>query len=383
LGGALRVLNIVGSLELGGTEQYLIRVAPLLREYGIEVEVCVLDRRGPSLEVAQDAGIPVHGTHARGRRSRTLTYAGIATVFEIASLIRRGRFDIVHSYLFHAEVVGTPAACLARTPRIIISRRAVYPWRRPVGAPYFLLETATNMLANELIANSFQVLRDSERTERLLPRTRTVIYNGVDAQRYGLASPGATGTLRLVTIGALAPRKGQEYAIQALRLVLDAGVDARLTLVGGGSDEELLRRAANENRVIRHVVFAGAQVDPRPFLLDADIFVLPSRQEGFSNALLEAMASGLPAVATDVGGNTEAIIDGEGGAIVPPFDAGALAEAVITLARARDNLVTMGRVNRRRAEELFSLEASVRKLASWYRRDDGLAGLATVPEPPL
>lgn len=321
--------------------------------------------------------------HARGRRSRTLTYAGIATIFEIASLIRRGRFDIVHSYLFHAEIVGTPAACLARVPRIIISRRAVYPWRRPIGARYFLLETATNMLANELIANSLMVLRDSERTERLLPRTRTVIYNGVDAQRYRLASPGATGTLRLVTVGALAPRKGQEYAIRALRLVLDAGVDARLTLVGGGSDEELLRRVASEERVDRYIAFAGAQADPRPFMLDADIFVLPSRQEGFSNALLEAMASGLPAVATDVGGNSEAIVDGEGGAIVPPFDAGALAEAVITLARARDRLVTMGTVNRRRVEQLFSLEASVRKLANWYRRDDGVTRPRESAETPL
>jgi glycosyltransferase involved in cell wall biosynthesis len=364
----LRVLNIVGSLELAGTEQYIVRVAPLLRRHGIDIEICVLDRRGPLIDAAAAGGIPVHGTQARGRRSRTMAYAGIATILEVASLTRRGRFDIVHSYLFHAEIVGTPAARLAGIRRAIVSRRALYPWRRPSGPVYFGLETATNALASELIANSFTVLRDAERTERLLPRTRTVIYNGVDPRHYALASPAPVGPLRIVTVGALAPRKGQEYALQALRHVRDAGVDARLVLVGGGSDEGLLRRIATEQEVEAEVEFAGPQADPRSFLVEADVFLLPSRQEGFSNALLEAMATGLPVVATDVGGNSEALIDGEGGAIVPPFDPVALAGALLRLARYRDQLAGMGRANRRRIEEVFSLDASVRNLAEWYRR---------------
>jgi glycosyltransferase involved in cell wall biosynthesis len=368
----LRVLKIVGSLELAGTERYIVRVAPLLRSFGIDVEICLLDRRGQLIEAAEAAGIRVHGTQARSRRSRTLVFAGLATVLEIASLIHRGRFDIVHSYLFHAEIVGTPAARLARVPRIIVSRRGVYPWRRPRGAPYFVLETATNMLANELIANSDFVLHDAERTERLLPKTRTVIHNGVDARQYALASPTTAGTLRLVTVGALAPAKGQIYAIEALRLVRDAGIDAQLTLVGGGGDESPLRRASNEFHVDRSVVFAGPQMDPRPFLLDADIFVLPSRAEGFSNALLEAMASGLPVVVTDVGGNREAVGEGEGSLIVPPVDSAALAQAILKLARSRDALVTMGQANRQRVEAVFSLDGSVRRLADWYRRSSGV-----------
>ncbi len=362
----LRVLNVVGSLALGGTEQYIVRMAPALRRYGIETEVCLLDRTGPLLEFAESAGIHVHGTRARGHLSRTLAYAGFATIREIASLIRRRHFDVVHSYLFHAELVATPAARLARTRRVIVSRRAVFPWRRPGGAHYFLLESVTNMLANELIANSHVVLADAERTDRLLPKTRTVIYNGVDPDRYGIASPRRTGKFRLVTVGALAPRKGQLYAIEALRLVRDAGVDAQLTLVGGGSDEELLRRASRSSRVGEHVAFAGPRLDPRPFLLDADLFLLPSRQEGFSNALLEGMASGLPAIVTDVGGNREAIVNGEGGMVVPPFDPRALARAIIALAQSRELLSAMGKANRRRVEEIFSLEASARKLAAWY-----------------
>ena len=109
-------------------------------------------------------------------------------------------------------------------------------------------------------------------------------------------------------------------------------------------------------------------------LLAADIFLLPSRQEGFSNALLEAMASGLPVVATDVGGNREAVIDGDGGAIVAPESPGALADAVVRLARERDVLPEIGLANRRRVEDVFSLEVSVQKLATWYwSRDSGAA----------
>ncbi|MEK6225049.1 MAG: glycosyltransferase [Chloroflexota bacterium] len=363
----LRVLNIVGSLELAGTEQYILRVAPRLRRYGIDVELCVLDRRGPLLETAKTADIPVHATKARTRRSRSVFYTGVAAVLEIASLIRKERYDIVHSYLFHAEAVGTPAARLAGTRRVIISRRAVSP-RRPEEPHYFVLETLTNLLADELIANSRAVLKDTEQSERLLPRTRTVIYNGVDPSEYSLARPGQDQRLRLVTVGVLAPRKGQEYALKALRLVRDAGIDARLTLVGDGPDSGRLRTMAQVEGIEDHVVFAGGQLDPRPFLVEADVFVLPSRQEGFSNALLEAMATALPVVATAVGGNVEAIVDGEGGWIVPPEDSAALAEALIRSARSREELATMGVSNRRRVESTFSLDSSVDQLAQWYRR---------------
>ncbi|MGH2498742.1 MAG: glycosyltransferase [Candidatus Limnocylindria bacterium] len=367
----MRVLNIIGTLEVGGTEQYLSRVIPLLRRgHGIGIDLWVLDRRGPLLEPLEAAGVAIFGARTPHRSGLPFMYAAATTALQMARLIRRRRYDIVHSYLFHAEVLGTVAARLARCPRTIISRRAVYPWRRPGGFIWHFLETMTNVLADEVIANSRAVLEDARRTEHRLPRRSTVIWNGVDVSCYRVADPRNIGSLRLVTVGALADRKGQEYVVDALRLIRDAGVEANLTIVGTGPNESLLRRMVAERQLAENVVFAGLQVDPRPWLLDADLFVLPSRQEGFSNALLEAMASGLPAVATDVGGNAEAVVHGEGGLIVPPRDSEAIARAVVELDGRRGELATMGRANRARVEALFSLEASVDRLASWYRGGD-------------
>jgi len=228
------------------------------------------------------------------------------------------------------------------------------------------MEQGTNLFANELIANCHAVLKDAEEHEPLLPATRTVVYNGVDVRHYQEGQVRTEGPLRLVTVGALAPRKGQEYAIEAVARLIRSGFEATLELVGAGPDEVMLRTKASEAGLGDRVIFAGEQRDPRPNLSRADIFVLPSRQEGFSNALLEAMASALPAVATDVGGNAEALIDGKGGRIVPPEQPEALATAIADLASDRPALAEMGRLNRQRVVDTFSLEASARSLADWY-----------------
>jgi glycosyltransferase involved in cell wall biosynthesis len=204
----------------------------------------------------------------------------------------------------------------------------------------------------------------------MLPKIRGVIYNGIDVADYKPTGPRLQGPLRLVTVGALAPRKGQEYLIEALAKLNARGVEATLELVGSGPDEAMLRRNAAGSGIADHVHFAGEQVDPRPYLECADIFVLPSRQEGFSNALLEGMACALPVVATDVGGNSEAIVEGEGGKLVAAGDPAALADAIAELASDRGRLVAMGRANRRRVAEKFSLEVSARNLARWYLGGD-------------
>lgn len=354
------------SFDVGGTENYIARVGAILRaRYGIELDVCLIKRSGPLIAAAEASGIPVFGTSFEDSLW-PMPIAAARAAADLARLIRRRRYDVVQSYLFLADVISTSAARLAGTRRIIVSRRAVHPWRRPAGLVYKALETGSNALAGELIANSRAVLHDAERTEWLLPARRSVVYNGVDAGHYEVAHPGQSRRVRLVTVGALAERKGHEYGLEALSLIRRRGIDAVLTLVGAGPLEERLRRAAATLSMTEFVTFAGLQVDPRPHLQAADVFVLPSRQEGFSNAILEAMASGLPIVATDVGGNAEAVVDGDGGFIVAPGDAPAIAAAIIRCLDANGGLAAMGAFNRARVEQIFSLDASAALMARWY-----------------
>ncbi len=362
----LRVLSVIGQLSAGGAETYLTRVAPRIRQQGIEMEICALNRVGPRLSELEQAGIRIHGTPYGTRVGKSTTITLLKTIESIRQIVHSGRFDIVHTYLFWSDVLGVTGARLAGCPRIIVGRRAIHSWIHSRSALFHSLEQFSNALANEVIANSEAVLRDAVAHERFLPRRRTVIYNGIDVRAYTPSPISGKGPLRLVIVGALAPRKGQEYAIQAIRLVHAAGVDARLTLVGSGEDETKLRQLATELSVNDMVTFAGEQADPRPYLASADVFLLPSRQEGFSNAILEAMAAALPVIATDVGGNAEAIVRDKGGLIISPEQPDALAAAITKLAGTRDQLPDMGRFNRERVAERFSLEASARNLAEWY-----------------
>jgi glycosyltransferase involved in cell wall biosynthesis len=353
---------------VGGAETYLARVAQAIRQFNVDMEICALDRVGLRLAELEQAGIVVHGTPFGRRAQQSTTLTLLQTIDSIRRLVRSGKFDIVHTYLFWSDILGVSGARLAGCPRIIVGRRALHAWIHDPKALFHGLEQFTNTLANEVIANSEAVLRDATAHEAFLPRIRTVIYNGIDVSGYEPSYKTPSGPLSLVTVGALAPRKGQEYVIEALKLVDAAGVSAKLVLVGSGADEAMLQRVAAGSGVGDLITFAGEHADPRPFLSSADVFVLPSRQEGFSNAILEAMAAALPVIATDVGGNAEAIVQGQGGLIVEPGKPDALAAAIIELDRNRLELNAMGRFNRERVVERFSLEGSARSLADWYFR---------------
>ncbi len=363
---ARRVLSVVGSLGLGGAETFAARVAIAIRDYVVDMEMCALEREGPLLKELEENGIIVHATPYPTRTNRSNTMTLLRTVNSIRQIVRAGRFDVVHTFMFWADVLGVAGARLAGCRRVIISRQALHDWAHGQQASFHWLEQSSNLFAHELLANSATVMEDTERHERFLPSRRAVIYSGVDSRNYSLARPRLEGPLRMVHLGALAPRKGQEYALDAMALLREAGVQTTLTLVGAGPDEAMLRQKVAATGLGELVTFAGAHADPRSFLADADLFVFPSRQEGFAVALLEAMASGLPVVCSTVGGNPEAVIDGKGGRLVPPEDAAALAAAIAVLARDRAQLVVMGRFNRDLIDHKFTLDAAVRRLADWY-----------------
>jgi glycosyltransferase involved in cell wall biosynthesis len=188
----------------------------------------------------------------------------------------------------------------------------------------------------------------------------TVIPNGVDIDYFRPPEVKPAGPPVLVCVARLHRDKDHTTLFKALQMVREKFPEVRLWLVGDG-----LRRGALQNWVEKNfppgtVEFFGAQMDIRPYLHQASLLVLSSIREAMPNAILEAMASGLPVVATRVGGVPEVVRQGETGLLVPPNAPGALGEAICRILADPSWLSALGEGGRRRAQEEFSIEIMVR-----------------------
>ena len=205
--------------------------------------------------------------------------------------------------------------------------------------------------------------------------------NGIDCRPYG-----AVGTLRsdpthplqAVYIGRIAREKGLYETLQGMRLAHELGVDARLIVAGAGPEEPRLRRYAQALGIAPRVCFIGPVFgnDKVKLLSGADLMVLPSYSEGLPYALLEAMAAGVPVIATPVGAIADVVSDGIHGFLVPPRDGKAIAESLAIMAGDREKLAWMSRACRRRVRAAFSIDRLAQEIACHYAALCGRVAMA-------
>jgi glycosyltransferase involved in cell wall biosynthesis len=304
----------------------------------------------------------------------------LRTIGVVARLLRRSPPDILHAYLPAANVIGPVAARLSSVPRVIVSKRALAEYK----AHYPLLrrvEPLGNRLADVILVNSDAVRRDVERTERHWEGKFRKIYNGVapiepwapdEAMAFRRREGIPDDTLVALCVSNFYPYKGHEELVEAVAKVVPVYPNVIFLMVGRDSGTmEATKARVRERGIERSVRFVGSRTDVPDLLRASDLFVHPSREEGFSNAILEAMAAGLPVVACDVGGNPEAIVDRETGRLVPPRNAWAFASAVAELLADPEKRKAMGEAGRHRATERFSLDRMVGEMESLY---EALAG---------
>lgn len=197
------------------------------------------------------------------------------------------------------------------------------------------------------------------------------IYNGVDSERFSpdgarAALPGAA-TLRVVgTVGRLDPIKRFDALIEWFASRHSERGDTRLVIVGDGPERRTLERLVADHSLSDHVWLAGNRPDVADIMRSLDVFVLPSRNEGISNTILEAMASGLPVVATDVGGNCELIERGVTGELVSSGDRAALADAIAAYLEDDDRRAQHGAAARERVLRRFSLDRMMHNYDELY-----------------
>ncbi len=319
--------------------------------------------------------VTVTGDPERGQRFRTSPRDHFRVVRALARLLRKERPDILHAYLPAANVIGPAAAKLAGIRRVIVSKRALADYK--AGFPLLRrVEPLGNCLADVVLVNSDAVRRDVEKTERFFAGKVRKIYNGVDpiapwtreqAERFRLREGIPPGCPAVLSVSNFYPYKGLEDLVAAAALVVASAPDAVFLLAGRDAGTlQRCRALAEQGGLARNVRFLGSRTDIADWIRASDLFAHPSHEEGFSNAILEAMAGGRAVVACDVGGNPEAVRDGETGLLVPPRQPAALAAALTRLIADSPRREAMGDAGRRRAAELFSMDRMVAETERLY-----------------
>lgn len=373
--GRCTVLYLIDNFcSVGGTERHLLQLTTLLDRSRFRPLVLVFDLRDNHLIRAMREGdVPVIDFPV----GRYYTPRAARKAIDLSRLIRKHKVDIVQTYHFKSDTYGVAVARLSGVKHIISSRRDLGDLKSPWHL--FLNRRLDRLIDGFIVVADAvgRVVQEREGVPRLRLRT---IYNGVDTVRFSPpnADEARQARERLgfrpedVVVGTAAwfrPEKNHLLLLEVLESLQSDFPALRLLWMGDGPMAGRLRAEARRRDLEAKVLFAGEQEDIRDCLRSCDVgCIVPSGNEGFSNAVLEKMAMGLPMVVTDVGGNAESVVHGENGFIVGPHDATGLASRLAELCSNPDLRVKMGKNARERVESLFSIGDMVRRHEKYYEQ---------------
>lgn len=367
---ATRVVYVINNLRGGGSERHLVRLTGELARTGRwDISVYCLSRGGTFLPDMEERGIPVAGPV---RPWSWRPWNLVRSVLDLQRHLRREKPAIVECYLVHAGLVGAVAARLARVPHVITTRRGISTSGRPVGDFHYYYDRAAQAIADRLSdaiiavsdAAASAAVQQGTPKEKLVTVHNSVPLPAAPAERAALFE----GDPIIGAVGSFYQIKGHRFLIDAAAHVLAQLPRARFILVGDGIERSNLERQVAQLGVADRVTFLGHRTDVGRLLPEFDIFVLPSLSEGMPNAVLEAMAAGVPVVATDVGGVPEVVEQERTGLLVPPGNAGALAAALVRLAEDANLRSRMSACARGVVETNFSLEREAQETENVYHR---------------
>jgi glycosyltransferase involved in cell wall biosynthesis len=356
-----------------GTERHLAYLLKNLDRDRFECRVVIFRHLPNALtDEAIASGIDVQPISVdRYYTPKALRQAGV-----LRKYIRAHDIDIVQSFHFKSDIYGAIVARLSGVKHFVASKRDAADYKNGL---HFLLHRLVRPITQHYIAVSKVVADVLTRKERVPKERISVIYNGVDLERFTVpdaatrfAARAALGfTSEHFVIGmsaAFRPEKDHALLLETFREFHGRHPSARLVLMGGGDLFEHCRNETSQNGLAGLVTFTGPVDDVAPTLHAMDIAVLiPSMNEGFSNSIIEKMAVGLPMVVTRIGGNAEAVDDGKTGFVIPPRDRAALLDAIGKLHDDPELRARAGASARRRAEDLFSLSQMIGRHESLYR----------------
>jgi glycosyltransferase involved in cell wall biosynthesis len=360
------VAVFLNSFYPGGTERQMIELIRGLDRTRFEVHAVCLNREGAWLARAESVA-PVTEFFVKGGLARRAT---LARAMEFTRWCRERRIEVVQTCDFYANAFALPAAALANVPVRIGSRRELAPDK--TNAQLWLQRQAYRC-AHAVVANSSAAAALLRREGISGARIR-VIPNGVAGGSH--ARREWRPIRALLTVANLRREKAHEILLDAVARLAPAHPDLRVRVAGDGPRAAELRALAATLGIADRVSFLGHRDDVDALLAEADVFVLPSRSEAFPNSVVEAMAAGLPVVATTVGGLPELVQPGRTGLLVPPDDGAALARAIASLIAHPERARALGDTARETVARRYSFDRMVRAFERLYLSQLELASQA-------
>jgi glycosyltransferase involved in cell wall biosynthesis len=375
-----RILYLVGGFHIGGTERHLSLILPRLKCSFLDIHIRKMGRDGPFSEPLKKVGFEVKSIHGKTRlRIPKLRAAASfrSQISETVHSILAIRPDAVHCFLPEPCIIGWIANVLAPGRRILIMSKRSQIARPSAFIGDKWLERKALRSADYVLGHSTKVIEELISLD-ISPRKVHRIHNGIDLQPFDKATRShsiLTGQSHnsnpvvFVMLANLIPYKGHGDFLNALSMIGKENPPWKAIIIGSGNSEreQGLIKLSEELGIKNRVVFMGQRTDITELLCNADVGVLPSHQEGFSNAILEYMAARLPVVASAVGGNKDSVLHGKTGYLIPAEDTNALSNALDRLRRNRTLRLQMGGEGRKRVEENFELTCCVKAYESFYR----------------
>lgn len=344
-------------LGIGGSERQLVEVAKALDRARFQVHVGYF-REGFRVEELRSAGIPVFEIPVRSFRS-----SGVVTGARVLRrYLREHAIQLVHAFDYPLICFGVPVAKLASVPAVLSSQRSS---RELAPRAYQRLLRITDRFVDGIVVNCEAIRSHLIEDQGVSLERIRLCYNGVDTRVFYAEAKSGKAPLVIGTVCALRPEKGIELLLESFAK-MKGGEAMKLVVVGSGPARAGLEALSGELDIRERVHFEPETNQVASWLRSMDIFVLPSRSEALSNALMEAMASGCACIASNVGGNPELIRHEETGLLFESGDSAELARAMERLSEDEEMRARLAGAGAKRMRDEFSISTAVSRMAEIY-----------------
>jgi len=341
-----KILLFVGTMLFGGAERQVVNDANMLSADNFQVTVCYCTK-GPLVELLNKNVSTVNLN----------TTSRIVAAMRLNTVLRRGGFDAILSHMFFANTVAAIATCCLKI-KTIQFEHGLGHWRKwyHIALVKLASQMASSVVTCSEASMKLRIERDGVNRKKI-----RVIYNSysskaVDLSEWKHVNDQWCDKFKILFVGRFATVKNLVVLLDTAELLRKKRDDFIFILVGSGTTENNIKELVEKRGLQEYFVFTGYVSTPEIYLSNADCFVLPSKREDLSLALIEASLFGLPSIAFDVGGNSEIIVDNKAGFIIEPYDVKDMAEKIMRLMDDPKKKVSMGKKARKHSQERFSVD---------------------------